>query len=143
MAVAPKATKPYIRLCGDYRIVNEHVEIGHTYIPNVRNELNRIIEYPIFLDIDLTNAFHQIPLHPDTAEKLSIQTPWGQFKPLFVPEGIGPGSGKLQRTIMELFGDLDWVICMFDNMLVLAKTYEDAYEKFEVILVGVLNTKWY
>lgn len=141
LTVAPKATKPFIRLCGDYRTINSHMEIGHFYIPNVRHQLNRIIEYSIFLDIDLTNAFHQIPLHPNTAEKLSLQTPWGQFQPLFVPEGIGPGSGKLQQTIMELFGDIEWAICMFDNILVLASSHEDAYTKMNVILDRCIQHK--
>jgi hypothetical protein len=46
---------------------------------NVRHELEKIINYLIYLDIDLTNAFHQILLDPGTPEKLSVQTPWGQF----------------------------------------------------------------
>ena len=134
LTVAPKATKPFIRLCGDYRIINKYMEIPHYYIPNVRHQLDRIIEYEIFLDIDLTNAFHQIPVTEQTSAKLSIQTPWGQFQPLYVPEGIGPGSGKLQQTIMELFGDFDWAICLFDNVLILAKDYDDAYRKLDLFL---------
>ena len=141
LTVAPKATFPFIRLCGDYRIINGYMIVGHYYIPNVRHQLNRIIEYKIFLDIDLTNAFHQIPLHKDTSEKLSLVTPWGQYRPLFVPEGITPGSGKLQQTIMEIFGDLEWTICMFDNLLVLAKDYQDAYDKFDIILDRCLKHK--
>ena len=38
-------------------------------------ELAKIIDYPMYMDIDLTNAFHQIPLHPETSARLSIQTP--------------------------------------------------------------------
>ena len=77
LVIDPKATKPFIRICGDYVEMNKYIATGHYYIPTVRHKLDKIINYPLYLDIDLTNAFHQIPLHPDTMEKLSVQTPWG------------------------------------------------------------------
>jgi hypothetical protein len=96
----------------------------------VRHELEKIINYPIYLDIDLTNAFHQILLDRETAERLSVQTPWGQFQPRFMPEGIGPGSGVLQETVKKIYGDFgDWCILLFDNALLLATDYQDAYAK--------------
>lgn len=60
--------------------MNKYIATGHYYIPTVRHELDKIINYPLYLDIDLTNAFHQILLHPDTMNKLSEQTPWKQLK---------------------------------------------------------------
>ena len=135
LVVAPKATKPFIRLCGDYVEINKHLPTGHYNIPRVKHELDRIIDFQLYLDIDLTNAFHQVPLNPDTAEKLSIQTPWGQFQPKFMPEGIGPGSGVLQETVRTLFSDFaSWAILIFDNILILAKSYQDGYEKLETFL---------
>jgi hypothetical protein len=97
--MAPKATYPFIRFCGGYITINRYIATGHYLIANVRHELEKIINYPIYLDIDLTNAFHQILLDSETAERLSVQTPWGQFQPRFMPEGIGPGSGVLQETV--------------------------------------------
>ena len=132
LVVAPKATPPYIRFCGDYVRINKHMEVGNYTIPNVRHELGKIINFKCYLDIDLTNAFHQILLHPDTAEKLSIQTPWGQFEPLFMPEGIAPATGILQEVVKDIFEDIkDWSIVIFDNMLLLANSMEDAFEKFQ------------
>ena len=79
LVIAPKATKPFIRICGDYVEMNKYIAKGYYYIPTVRHELDKIINYPMYLDIDLTNAYHQIPLHPDTMEKLSVQTAWGRM----------------------------------------------------------------
>jgi hypothetical protein len=86
------------------------------------------------LDIDLTNAFHQIVLHPETAEKLSVQTPWGQFQPRFLPEGVSPGISILQETVVKLFSDFEWALCIFDNILLLAYDFEDAYQKLDMFL---------
>ena len=63
LVIAPKATKPFIRICGDNVQMNKYIATGHYYIPTVRHELDKIINYPLYLDIDLTNAFHQLPLH--------------------------------------------------------------------------------
>ena len=135
LVVAPKATPPYIRFCGDYVQINKHMEVGNYTIPNVRHELQKIINYPLYLDIDLTNAFHQIRLDEETKERLSIQTPWGQYAPNFMPEGIAPATGVLQETVREIFDEFsEWAIVIFDNMLILAEDAQDAYRKFEKIL---------
>ena len=135
LVVAPKATPPYIRFCGDYVQVNKHMEVGNYTIPNVRHELQKIINFPIYLDIDLTNAFHQIPLAEETKDKLSIQTPWGQFAPNFMPEGIAPATGVLQEVVRDIFSEFsEWAIVIFDNMLILAEDFQDAFRKFEIII---------
>ena len=135
LVVAPKATPPYIRFCGDYVQINKHMEVGNYTIPNVKHELDKIINFPLYMDIDLTNAFHQIPLADETSERLSIQTPWGQYAPNFMPEGIAPATGVLQETVRDIFSDFsEWAIVIFDNMLILAHDAQDAHEKFEKII---------
>jgi hypothetical protein len=100
--MAPKATYPFIRFCGDYVTINRYISTGHFFIPNVRHELEKIINYPISLDIDLTNAFHQIRLDLDTAEKLSVQTPWGA-----VPTTIYSGGHRSRQWCATGDGEED------------------------------------
>ena len=56
--------------------------------------------------------------------RLSVQTPWGQFRPLFMPEGICAGTAAFQKTMMDIFDDLDkdddekWVFILHDNFLI-------------------------
>jgi hypothetical protein len=111
------------------------MQCGNYTIPNVKHELNKIINYKIYADIDLTNAFHQIKLGPNTSEKLSLQTPWGQYEPMFMPEGIAPGNATLQETIRDLFVDFsEWAIMIFDNLLILANDPTDLYDKIEKVI---------
>ena len=135
LVVAPKATKPYIRFCGDYVTINKFMKVGHYPIPIPKHEIHKILGFKIFLDIDMTNAFHQIKLHKETSERLSIQTPWGQYEPVYMPEGIAPATGLLQETVHQMFSDFaEWSIVIFDNMLLLAHDYEDAYKKLDIFL---------
>jgi len=135
LVIAPKATAPFIRFCGDYVLVNKWIITGHYPIPDVGKHLAKISSYKVFVDLDWTNSFHQFVLDTETSEKLSIQTPWGEVRPLFLPEGVPPASGFLQQMVDDIFGDFsDWCIAIFDNLLVLATDYDDAYHKLEIIL---------
>jgi hypothetical protein len=106
LVIEPKKTPPYIRICGDYRVINQHIRSTHAPIPNVLNEIMRIAKYRVFVDLDMTNSFHQIPLDSHSQLLLSIQTIWGQIQPLFLPEGVKPASGALQDIVRYMFGHL-------------------------------------
>ena len=60
---------------------------------------------------------------------LSVQTPYGQFQPKFLPEGVAPASAVLMAVMAQIFADChEWMI-VFDNILVLADGHADAYDK--------------
>jgi hypothetical protein len=135
LVVAPKATTPFIRLCGDYRPVNPYVCIPQEPIPNVQQSLAKAAGWKVFVDLDMTNSFHQIPIDDASSNLLSVSTPWGLFRPLFLPEGVGPASGILQSIVRRVFADFDdWIIVIFDNFLVLASDYTDAATKLTQVL---------
>jgi RNase H-like domain found in reverse transcriptase len=135
LVIAPKATKPFIRFCGDYVKVNQYISRIHAYIPQIQQELGKIQKFKIFLDLDMTNSFHQFKLGPRTSEKLSVLTPWGCVKPIFLPEGVSPATSILQLSIRQLFAEFEeWSICVFDNFLILANDIPDATKKLETFL---------
>jgi len=135
LVIAPKATNPFIRFCGDYREVNKYIKIPQHVIPIVQHELMKAAKFKVYVDLDMANSFHQIPLSKEFSELLSVKTPWGLYKPKFLPEGVGPASGLLQHIVREIFQEFaEWTIVIFDNFLILADDYEDACEKFEKIL---------
>jgi RNase H-like domain found in reverse transcriptase len=136
LVVAPKATAPLIRLCGDYRPVNPYVRIRQEPIPHVQQSIAKAAGWKDFVDLDMTNSFHQIPIDHPSSELLSVSTPWGLYRPLFLPEGVGPASGILQSVVRSVFADFEpWIIVIFDNFLILASDYADATAKLEQVLI--------
>ncbi|MEY4860558.1 MAG: hypothetical protein RL059_257 [Bacteroidota bacterium] len=139
LVIAPKATDPYIRFCGDHSWINQWIERGHCHIPHVRHTLEKLCRFTYFVDIDLTNAYHQIPLGPVTSNYLSVITPWDCVRPLFLPEGVAPATDVLQTIMHDIFGGYEeWLIVIYDNMLILAESAVDAFEKLKII-IGVAS----
>ena len=136
LVVAPKATAPFIRLCGDYRPINPYVRIPQEPIPHVQTSLAKAAGWTVFVDLDMTNSFHQIPIDEASSNLLSVSTPWGLFRPKFLPEGVGPASGILQAIVRRVFADYEpWIIVIFDNFLILASDYIDATTKLEKVMI--------
>jgi hypothetical protein len=61
LVIAPKATSPLIRFCGDYRAINEFITIPKHPIPIVQHELTKAAMFRYFVDPDMTNSFHHSP----------------------------------------------------------------------------------
>jgi hypothetical protein len=123
VVVAKKKTEPFVRLCGDYRRVNKDLKFQNTSC------------LMLFMNCTSFSIRSDQRLSPDThneegARLLSLQTPFGQYEPKFMPEGVSPASMFLMAVMHEIFEDfLDWMIVIHDNILVLCSTHEDAYDK--------------
>jgi hypothetical protein len=104
-------------------------------IPDPRTELHRAAAYKVYIDLDMKNAFHGLRLKWLTSRILSIQTPYGQFEPIFLPEGVAPASLILMSVVYDVFVDyMEWMIVIFDNILVLANDYNDAFQKLVKVI---------
>ena len=62
--------------------------VHQAYIPRVQYEVEKAMGFKIFLDIDMTNSFHQFPLTELSSQRLAIQSPWGLVDTIFLPEGV-------------------------------------------------------
>ena len=61
LVIAPKATAPLIRFCGDYHKISEFISIPKHPIPVVAHELTKASQFKVFVNLDTTNSLHSIP----------------------------------------------------------------------------------
>ena len=135
LVIAPKKGPAMIRLCIDFRPINPFITVPRFHIPNVPIAIQKAAKSRYFCDLDWRTAFHQIRLGPITQANLSVVTPWGLVQPQFLPEGVAPASGILQSIVLDLFSDFsDFTIAIFDNLLILADSYDDCFEKLQKII---------
>ena len=117
-------------MCGDNVRINKFTVSGCYFIPHIQHDSERAVGFKFFHEMDLTNIFHQVPKAEHTINMLSMMTTWSLKRPKFILEGIAPVSRLLQRTFMSLFFDLkDWILTLFDNLLILCHTYDDGMDK--------------
>ena len=134
LVLAPKQHPSYIRICGSYIKINQYLVSLNFPIPDIHQQINKILGFTIFADIDMTNSFHQMRLTERSSRLLSIVCPMGQFQPKFCPEGVKPASQYLQRNNTIIFREFiqeGWLIVQFDNFLVCATDAGDLYTKLE------------
>ena len=77
--------------------VNEYVLSRHYPIPNVIHELHKLSGFRMYVEIDITNAYHQLRLSRKTSAMLSVQSVFVQFEPACMPEGVGPAMSFLRE----------------------------------------------
>ena len=132
---ADKATAPFVRICGDYRWINTQILLNHEHIPHVRHELEKFSGFKYFIDLDMVNSFHQFRLAMKTSERLSVITPWGSFRPVFMPEGVSPATGVLQGHMRDIFSDFkEWAVVIFDNFCLGGSSPEDLFAKLKLFI---------
>ena len=127
LTVAPKATAPFIRVAADLRLVNPYIHTPKEYIPDVKTEVMKMQRFAVFSDLDQTNSFHQIRLGYLSSRGLIVKTHLGLKRPLFVPEGVSPGSALLHQQIFAPMSDC--MVVMFDNLLIGGTDFDDLQEK--------------
>ena len=135
LVIAAKATDPYIRIVGDYTRLNPFIKKRQEVIPNVKIELEKARLAKYFIDLDFANSFHQFILSRRSSQLLSVATPRGQLEPIFAPEGASIMTSMLQTVVNEIFSIYsDWMIFIFDNVLILCSDFRDAYNKLVLVL---------
>ena len=68
-----------IRLCIDYRRLNEVIINDPFQMPCIADLLNQVAGATWQSKLDLNKGFYQVPLSTDSQEKTAFCSPWGNF----------------------------------------------------------------
>lgn len=78
-----------VRICGDYKVtVNPNLQSMVSTTPTIEDIVNDMHGSRFFTTLDLTNAYHQLPLDSESANLTTISTPFGLFRYNSLPFGI-------------------------------------------------------
>jgi RNase H-like domain found in reverse transcriptase/Integrase core domain/Chromo (CHRromatin Organisation MOdifier) domain/Integrase zinc binding domain/Reverse transcriptase (RNA-dependent DNA polymerase)/Retrotransposon gag protein len=121
LTVAPKKDEQGkytgIRVCLDVRALNKALIIGDKFpIPHIRDVLESFAGNSVFGEFDLSEAYLQFTLHPDS-QPLTAFT-WNRRQYMFVgcPYGIKLLTCYFQRVMTRVFHDLPFVVPYVDNI---------------------------
>lgn len=78
-------------------------------VPSIHDFASVLKSARIFLKIDLTKAYHQIPVAAEDIPKTAVTTPFGLYEFLKMPFGLCNAAQTFQRLIDEVLCGLPHV----------------------------------
>lgn len=114
------------RLCVDYRELNSVTKKDAYPLPRMNYILDRLHEAKYISTIDLSRAYHQIPMAADSKEKTAFTVPHvGFYHYNRMPFGLCNAGSAFQRVVDKIFGPefLNYVYAYQDDITVVTKTF--------------------
>ena len=97
--LVPKPNSEDYRLVGDYRQLNLVTKKDRYTLPYLSDFSQDLYGKKVFSNLDLKNAYHQIPVNPRDIPKTAITTPFGNYEYMFLPFGLISAPSTFQRFI--------------------------------------------
>lgn len=120
-----------IRLCVDYRAVNDITIKDSFPLPKINDLLENLYGAAFFASMDLQKGFHQIEMAPESCCKTAFAVPWGLYEYRVMPFGVCNGPSTFQRLVTMALGDTMFTDCLayIDDILVYAADPDELMTK--------------
>ncbi len=114
-----------IRLCVDYRKLNEVTVKEPYYIPGLEEMLERVGSGRVLSKVDPAKGFHQVEVEAKDREKTSFVRPFGIFQYRRMPFGLCNAPSVFQRLMDEVLAEcVDFAKVYIDDILVVSGCWE-------------------
>ncbi|KAI8503655.1 retrotransposon-like protein 1 [Branchiostoma belcheri] len=125
-----------MRLCIDYRALNEKTMSDRQPLPRIQDILNRLKGSTWFSVLDQGKAYHQGYMDEESREFTAFVTPYGLYEWVRIPFGLKNGPPAYQRHMEEVLEGLSHVICepFMDDTMVHSDTFESHVERNRRVL---------
>lgn len=118
LVVVPKKDGS-LRLCGDYKVtINPVLKTDHYPLPRPEDLYSTIAGGKVFCVLDLSAAYQQVPLNPESRPLLTVNTSMGLFQFQRLPYGVASAPAIFQSMMDEVLKDIPHVGCYIDDVIV-------------------------
>ena len=150
VVLVPKASGGW-RLCIDYRGLNSVTTRDSRPVANMEEKLASIKlgakELKYICGIDLSEAFHSVPIHPDDKAKTQFSTHMGSYQFNRMPFGLRSAPQVFQDVAYSVEQEMDNLdpharehcLVYFDDILLVASTLEEMKQRIHNILECLLK----
>jgi len=115
-----------LRLCVDYRALNEVTKKDRYPLPLIREALDRLSTAKYFTKLDIKDAYHNIRIKEGDEWKTTFSCKRGIYEYMVVPFGLTNAPAAFQRWINNVLAEFLDICCIvyLDDILIYSDTRE-------------------
>lgn len=125
-----------LRLCIDYRMLNQKTKRDQYALPRIEDILDRINGAKYFSVLDMKSGYHQVEIEESHKERTAFTLgSLGFYEFNRLPFGLSNSPATYQRLMEACLGDLNMKICFvyLDDLIIFSNTYEEHLERLDTI----------
>lgn len=134
--VVVKKPSGEIRMCIDYRKLNSVTNRPIYPIPDTQNIFDTLSGARYFSTLDLNQAYYQVGVKEEDAEKTAFATKKGHFEFLRMPFGLCGAPATFQKLMCSVLSNENWTKCLvyLDDIIIFGNTIEQHNERLKAVL---------
>ena len=103
-------------------------------LPNPSMIFDKLAGCTYFSKLDLRWAYFQVRVAEEDIPKTTFRSPLGSFSSKVMSMGLTNAAPTFQRLMDSIFGDLDYVSCYLDDVLIASRTAEEHLQHVAAVL---------
>lgn len=126
-----------LRLCIDYRRVNEITMKDQYTLPTIQDVLTHLgaQDPTLFSSFDLHAGYNQVLMHPDSVEKTAFRVPQGAFEFVRMPFGLSTAPSMFQRCMQHALQGMPTTVQVYlDDIGYSSPTFEEHLERLDQVI---------
>ena len=128
-----------LRLCVDYRKLNEVTRRDAFPLPRIDDLFDALAGARFFSTLDLASGYWQVEVKQEDRPKTAFSVPSGLYEFQTMPFGLVNAPATFQRLMQKVLQDLVPDVCLvyLDDVIVLGKTIEEHLSNLEKVLTRI------
>ena len=132
-----------MRLCIDYRILNNNTVKDKFPIPRIDEIISKFGKAKVFSKLDLMSGYFQVRINDEDMEKTAFSTEFGHFEWVVMPFGLTNAPSTFQRMMNEVLGPYlgKFVQVYLDDIIIYSPSIETHYQHLREVLNTLKQNK--
>ena len=141
IVIVPKKGSSEVRLCIDFRRVNQVAKMDSYPLPRIEDLIDKLAKAKYVSTMDLSRGYWQIPLTDESKDKTAFITPFGLWQFVTMPFGLADAQATCQRLVDTrlIRGIEDHAAAYVDDLTVFSMTWEDYLVHLQDMLERLRN----